>query len=343
MTANGERATPDALLEAMASKLRAQGDTPQAIAAGVRVVVPYESELCPEWVVVSVEPCAHLVMLDDELTARPQDTKIRADGQEVVARIGPVIATPLANLHDAERIGTIDAEALSRVRVALEDDSAGRIPPRFDTRVDEEASKRWAQLDEEARRFARATGGAILGAQPSRDTARRDARPPHRARRWRRWAAALSVVGALFVLLWLRPQPPQRDRAGAYLLRSAAGEAGIELRIDGRVCLARGVLGTTSCKLPPGASVRMVYRRDTQMPQRFVRVTANGEPLATTEAALAPTTHPDGSERCEGGFCDVGVDLRVSAPTTLRVTLSAEAGGSTKGDPHAIDYTFALE
>lgn len=160
------RRTPDDAADILRDESRDNGILP-----GDRLVLPYASELMPEWLVLFVDSkgCAWLAAMDETPWASCFEVRLGFEDEgPVVVHFERLVRLSGPALSAGRRLSSVDAAEVRRILTRIEGQILGVVRPTASEReaawdADYEAHRR--ALTEDAERLAAALGGVIV--QPS--------------------------------------------------------------------------------------------------------------------------------------------------------------------------------
>ena len=325
------------------------------IEPGTRLVLAYQTDVYPEWLVLGRCPDdSHmlLVPLTDLLLVGPHDVSVSVGEGDVayrtIARTAVRVALPAIGLASARTIATLSPAGLRRVQEQLSA-APSAAPSAISAAETLELQEHMEALEEDAVVLARAFEGVVGGRLATQDSARTGSEPSNSARPVRRpraprWmvyagATATALTAGLAVAVLL---PPSRLDPGLYALRSQGGELGFELRVDGKRCIARGFQGSQPCRYAPGRAVRLVYRLDPTGDDWSVsaEVETNTAPSEIMPDRRLATTNDSGSQ-CRRGFCLLETFTAERGWSSLTVQVRRQDSSSIRRDP-ILSFEFPL-
>ncbi len=279
-----------------------QGLSPASkVRAGERLVVSYESDLMPEWLVLDTsDEMLLLTPVMDDLGDQNTQLVLRFPPNDIQGLVCPrlVVAAPRATLKHARRLECISRFYLEKVLDSL------RTPDRY---------RPLAAWRQDADRFIQEFGARLIEA-PHSDPWRVPVSAPlspepiplYRSPKTL-LLSAIALAACAIGLVFL-PARNHRVRSGEYTIRGTPGEVGLELRIDGQPCLAMGQDAYSPCPVSGDSDVRLVYRLDAAIQLNHLLVVYEGptgsEVIYSTQDDVLPrTTTADHLEKCSEGFC----------------------------------------
>lgn len=331
---------------------RRGGEIP-GIVVGARLVLPYDSERMPEWLVLALtQEAALLVPLDDDLDSGSKGVVLRVPPQDgrAVAWPSVLIEVQRVRLHDGMALAPVSEFYLGKVRARFDAEASGAVDDAWAAevaallaawpgrRVSPKEAKNWGRRTEVEPRMVEVVSKVV----------------PLRPRMRRYWPAAVALAAcALLAVFLTRPFAHHRIDTGLYALRGA-GEAGVELLVNGERCLANEV-GGRPCWALPGEPITVRYRLDPNTDYQHIAIILERQGqldvLTATTMALAPTMTQAKAERCPDGLCALPDRLAVGTPSRVRALLLQGRPEPTdllrvgRLDPPttAIEYTFDLQ
>lgn len=276
---------------------------PAKIQAGERLIVSYQTDLIPEWLVLDTSE--HMLLLTpviDDLSHQATHVVVRLPPNDVQALVCPqlVVAAPRIAFVQARRLEAIGRFYLEKANNSVRD------------RGDTMPEAVWA---EDTNRFLAKFGAHLVEDLQSEHWRTSSSAPLpspiplHRSRKVQFISAV--AVAACAIGLVLLPSRHSRIRSGEYAIRSTPGEVGVELRIDGRPCLAGGQNGSEPCRVRTESVLELVYRLDPGISANHLLVIYQGEGSSKVivsrpeDGPLVATVDKNGQERCPEGFCPI--------------------------------------